>query len=113
MRYLRSVTVRAGHVYCATTLAVMFVFIHFSSGRAQTLAPERSGSPNQLLASDRMRVPRWLAETVVRAAQVTHVDPADIMALTDKESSLLPDKARISLAEGLFQFGEGTWLQVL
>jgi len=61
-----------------------------------------------------MRVPRWLAETVVRAAQVTGVDPAYMMALADKESSLLPDnKARISSAQGLFQFVEGTWLEVL
>jgi len=61
-----------------------------------------------------MRVPRWLAETVVRAAQATGVDPAYMMALADKESSLLPDnKARTSSAEGLFQFVEGTWLEVL
>src|SRR4051812_23400173 len=61
-----------------------------------------------------MRVPRWLAETVVRAAEATGVDPAYLMALADKESSLLPDnKARTSSAEGLFQFVEGTWLEVL
>ncbi len=61
-----------------------------------------------------MRVPRWLAETVVRAAQVTNVDPAYMMALADKESSLLPDnKASTSSAEGLFQFIESTWLEVL
>ena len=61
-----------------------------------------------------MRVPRWLAETVVRAAQVTSVDPAYLMALADKESSFLPDsKARTSSAEGLFQFVESTWLEVL
>ena len=61
-----------------------------------------------------MRVPRWLAETVVRAAQVTGVDPAYLMALADKELSLLPDsKAQTSSAQGLFQFVEGTWLEVL
>src|SRR5215217_7740956 len=61
-----------------------------------------------------MKVPRWLAEMVVRAAQVTGVDPAYLMALADKESSLLPDnKAWTSSAEGLFQFVEGTWLEVL
>jgi len=42
------------------------------------------------------------------------VDPAYLMALADKESSLLPDnKARTSSAEGLFQFIEATWLEVL
>src|SRR4029079_8193655 len=50
----------------------------------------------------------------VRAAQVPGVDPAYMVALADKESSLLPDnKARTSSAEGLFQFVEGTWLEVL
>jgi hypothetical protein len=60
-----------------------------------------------------MRVPRWLAEAVVRAAQVTNVDPAYMMALADKESSLRPNKARTSSAEGLFQFVETTWLEVV
>jgi soluble lytic murein transglycosylase-like protein len=73
-----------------------------------------SGNPNEVLVFEQMRVTRWLAETVVRAAQVTDVDPAYLMALADKESSFLPDnKARTSSAEGLFQFVEGTWLQVL
>ena len=64
-------------------------------------------SPNEVLVFEKMRVPRSLAETVVRAAQVTNVDPAYLMALADKESSFLPDiKARTSSAEGLFQFIE-------
>ena len=85
-----------------------------SLGRAQTLPSEMSGNPNEVLVFEQMRVPRWLAETVVRAAQVTGVDPAYMMALADKESSLLPDnKARTSSAEGLFQFIESTWLEVL
>jgi hypothetical protein len=67
-----------------------------------------------VLVFEQTRVPRWLTETVVRAAQVTGVDPAYLMALADKESSLLPDnKARTSSAEGLFQFIESTWLEVL
>src|SRR3954468_24635885 len=71
-------------------------------------------TPNEVLVFEKMRVPRWLAETVVRAAQVTNVDPAYLMALADKESSFLPDiKARTSSAEGLFQFIESTWLEVL
>jgi hypothetical protein len=71
-------------------------------------------SPDDVLVFEEMRVPRWLAETVVRAAQATHVDPAYMMALADKESSLLPDnKARTSSAEGLFQFIDATWLEVL
>jgi len=78
------------------------------------LPSEMNGNPNEVLVFEQVRVPRWLAETVVRAAQATNVDPAYLMALADKESSLLPDnKARTSSAEGLFQFVEGTWLEVL
>jgi hypothetical protein len=88
--------------------------LQVSSSPAQTLAPETNANPNEVLVFENMRVPRWLAETVVRAAQATNVDPAYMMALADKESSLLPDnKARTSSAEGLFQFVEGTWLEVL
>ena len=84
-----------------------------SSDPAQASISTTSPDPT-VLAFDEMRVPRWLTETVVRAAQVTGVDPAYLMALADKESSLLPDnKARTSSAEGLFQFVEGTWLDVL
>ena len=73
-----------------------------------------SRNSHDVLAFEQTRVPRWLAETVVRAAQVTGVDPAYMMALADKEASLLPDnKARTSSAEGLFQFIESTWLGVL
>ena len=63
----------------------MFVLIHFSSGRAQTLPPERSGNPSEVLVSEQMRMPRWLAETVVRAAQATNTDPAFMLALAAKE----------------------------
>jgi hypothetical protein len=94
-------------------MAVCFV-LAASFGHAQTLPSETDGNPNEVLVFEQTRVPRWLTETVVRAAQVTGVDPAYLMALADKESSLLPDnKARTSSAEGLFQFIESTWLEVL
>lgn len=73
-----------------------------------------SGDSDQVLVFDNMKAPRWLVQTVVRAAEATNVDPAYLMALADKESSLRPhSEARTSSAEGLFQFLEGTWLEVL
>jgi len=61
-----------------------------------------------------MTAPRWLVQTVLRAAEATNVDPAYLMALADVEASLIPDReARTSSAEGLFQFVDGTWLEVL
>src|SRR3954468_249330 len=71
-------------------MAVCFV-LTASFGHAQTLPAETDGNPNEVLVFEQTRVPRWLTETVVRAAQVTGVDPAYLMALADKESSLLPD----------------------
>lgn len=70
--------------------------------------------PEEVLSFGAMSIPRWLAETVVRASQVTGVSTAYIMALADKESSFLHDvRARTSSAEGLFQFIEETWLITL
>lgn len=70
--------------------------------------------PNEFLKFDDMNVPRWIVETILRASEVTDVDPVYMMALADKESSFLPDsKARTSSAEGLFQFISSTWLEVV
>ena len=94
--------------------AVVCALLSASFGHAQAPAPEVGANPHEILVFEKMRVPRWLAETVVRAAQATNVDPAYMMTLADKGSSYLPDsKARTSSAEGLFQFVEGTWLEVL
>jgi hypothetical protein len=94
-------------------MAVLFGLIQFASGHAQAHPAEKSANSTKVLVSEQMRVPRWLTETVVRAARATNTDPAVMIALADKDPSLLPDKARTSSAEGLFQYGEGTWLQVL
>jgi soluble lytic murein transglycosylase-like protein len=84
------------------------------AARAQNESWEDVSNPHELLSFEQTKVPRWIAETVVRAAQLTGVDPAFVMALADKESSFQPQsKARTSSAEGLFQFLEGTWLEVL
>jgi hypothetical protein len=71
-------------------------------------------APEEAINFGGMRVPRWIVETVVRAAGQTGVDPVYMMALADKESSFLPsNKARTSSAEGLFQFVDATWLEVV
>jgi hypothetical protein len=104
----------SARVLVTSTFAALCLMLQASAGYAQTSTPEVAANPNDVLVFEQMRVPRWLAETVVRAAQATGVDPAYMMALADKESSLLPDnKASTSSAEGLFQFVEGTWLEVL
>jgi len=68
----------------------------------------------QTMAFGNVRVSRWIVEAVVAAARATRTDPAYLMALADKESSLVPgSRARTSSAEGLFQFLEATWLEVV
>jgi len=84
------------------------VFSDLTSGlRAAT-------DPNEVLAFDDRRVPRWLMETILHAAEVTETDPVYLMALADKESSFSwSAKAGTSTASGLFQFLNGTWLEMI
>lgn len=70
--------------------------------------------PNEILEFGEMKVRRHVAEKIVRAAEVTGVDPVYLMALADKESSFSTDvKAKTSSAEGLFQFIASTWLDTV
>lgn len=95
-------------------LAALSLSLTVSAGVACPVSCGAAANPNETLVFGPMKVSRWLAETVVRAAETTGVDPAYLMALADKESSLLPaSKASTSSAEGLFQFLEGTWLEVI
>jgi hypothetical protein len=71
-----------------------------------------AGSPDDILEFEEMKVARWIVDAVREASEVTGVDMIYMMALADKESSLIPDiAARTSSAEGLFQFIEQTWLE--
>lgn len=61
-----------------------------------------------------MRVERWIVTAVTAAATQTGGDPVFMLALADKESSLRPSVgASTSSAEGLYQFIEQTWLEVV
>jgi Transglycosylase SLT domain len=96
------------------TLATLCICVPVSETFASPKESQASADPDETLVFGPMKVSRWLAETIVRAAEETEVDPAYLMALADKESSLLPaSKAETSSAEGLFQFLEGTWLAVI
>jgi hypothetical protein len=76
--------------------------------------PRPGYDPHELLQFDDMRVPRWIVETILKASDVTGVDPVYMMALADKESSFIPaTRASTSSAEGLFQFISSTWLEVV
>jgi hypothetical protein len=67
-----------------------------------------------MIAFGSREAPRWLVQTILRAAMVTGVDPVYLMTLADVESSLSPEaKAPTSSAAGLFQFIDSTWLEVL
>jgi len=72
------------------------------------------GNPDDILEFEEMKVARWIVDAVRQASVATGVDAVYMMALADKESSLIPDiSARTSSAEGLFQFIEQTWLEVV
>lgn len=74
----------------------------------------KADNGNQILRFGKMRIPRRLVETIVRAARETGADPALLMAIADKESSFSPDaKARTSSARGLFQFIDTTWFRAV
>jgi hypothetical protein len=113
MKVVRTALHRAVAGALLLALASLCICLPVSAGLADSRM-EADANPDETLVFGPMKVSRWLAETIVRAAEATSVDPAYLMALADKESSLLPaSKAGSSSAEGLFQFLESTWLEVI
>jgi len=76
-----------------------------------TIQDERIELPG---GNGRVKVRRDLAQHIVDAASETGADPDLMMAYADKESGFDPRaKAGTSTAVGLYQFLEGTWLEMV
>jgi len=65
-------------------------------------APEPEPSPADVLVFEQMRTPRWLADTIVRAAEATNVDPAYLMALTPLALPSQPISMEENMRNALF-----------
>ena len=90
------------------------VFAPSAEERSTRSFDDRRSEVEEFLRFGSRDLPRRLVETVVRAADATGVDAIYLMALADKESSFRPDvKAATSSAQGLFQFIDRTWLEMV
>jgi hypothetical protein len=90
------------------------VEIHRNDVRRLLAEGDGARDPNELIQFGRVRIPRQLVEAILRASEETGVDPVYMMALADKESSFSADvKASTSSAEGLFQFINRTWIELV
>ena len=66
------------------------------------------------MSVDAIQIPQSLAQVLNRAGDKSGVDFDYLVQTAFRESSFNPEaKARTSSAVGLFQFVEGTWLEVM
>jgi hypothetical protein len=102
------------HKMAIAALAAALLAAGTGLSSAESFEPNYADNLKEVVVFGETRVPRWLADTITRAAQVTGVDATYMLALADKESTFSHRvKAPTSSAVGLYQFLEGTWLEVL
>ena len=102
------------HKMAIAALAAALLAAGTGLSSAESFEPNYADNLKEVVVFGETRVPRWLADTITRAAQVTGVDATYMLALADKESTFSHRvKAANSSAVGLYQFLEGTWLEVL
>ena len=96
------------------TIAALAAALLAAGTGLSSAEPNYADNLKEVVVFGETRVPRWLADTITRAAQVTGVDAAYMLALAEKESTFSHRvKAPTSSAAGLYPFLEGTWLEVL
>ena len=102
------------HKMAIAALAAALLAAGTGLSSAESFEPNYADNLKEVVVFGETRVPRWLADTITRAAQVTGVDATYMLALADKESTFSHRvKAPTSSAAGLYQFLEGTWFEVL
>src|SRR5215212_11705799 len=98
------------HKMAIAALAAALLAAGTGPSSAESFEPDNL---KEVVVFGETRAPRWLADTITRAAQVTGVDATYMLALADKSTFSHRVKAPTSSAVGLYQFLEGTWLEVL
>ena len=102
------------HKMAIAALAAALLAAGTGLSSAESFEPNYADNLKEVVVFGETRVPRWLADTITRAAQVAGVDATYMLALADKESTFSHRvRAPTSSAVGLYQFLEGTWLEVL
>ena len=80
------------HKMAIAALAAALLAAGTGLSSAESFEPNYADNLKEAVVFGETRVPRWLADTIIRAAQVTGVDATYMLALADKEFHLLPSR---------------------